>query len=163
MATLRYRVLLRRQFRKPDIFRTSITSCSAGQKAGLIQSSSTQSHDLPIHTDYPQVPMYVTHNQYAICSYSICVYFSFRNDIKGDYCCSTSNDYKTYDCINIYFLYINQNDLVTSILKVYCPFCKHRLFQLRINLYWYRKIFLKRTLIKVFKVSFKEIVLHEFF
>ncbi len=41
----------RRQFRKPDIFTTTITSCSSGQKAGLTQSYSNQSLELPVHTD----------------------------------------------------------------------------------------------------------------
>ncbi len=31
---------LRRQFPKPDIFPATITSCSSGQKTGLVQSSS---------------------------------------------------------------------------------------------------------------------------
>ncbi len=39
-ATLRYRVLSGDSFDKPDIFPTTITSCSPGQKAGLTQSSS---------------------------------------------------------------------------------------------------------------------------
>ncbi len=37
--------------RKPDIFPTTITSCSSEQKAGLTQSSSAQSLELPVHID----------------------------------------------------------------------------------------------------------------
>ena len=36
----RYRVLSEDSFDKPDIFPTTIASCSSGQKAGLTQSSS---------------------------------------------------------------------------------------------------------------------------
>jgi hypothetical protein len=42
---------LGRQFRKPDIFPTTMTGCSSEQKAGLTQSSSAQSLQLPVHTD----------------------------------------------------------------------------------------------------------------
>ncbi len=54
-----------RQFRKPDIFSTTTTSYSSEQKAGLAQSSSAQSVDLPVHTDQPKGLVYVTRNQYA--------------------------------------------------------------------------------------------------
>jgi hypothetical protein len=39
-ATFRYRVLSEDRFDKPDIYPTTIASCSSGQKAGLTQSSS---------------------------------------------------------------------------------------------------------------------------
>jgi hypothetical protein len=41
---------VRRQFQKPDIFPTTITSCSSGQKLDLIQSSSAQLLELLIHS-----------------------------------------------------------------------------------------------------------------
>ncbi len=44
-------VAVRRQFRKPDIFPTTTTSCRSGQKVGLTHSSSAQSLQLPLHTD----------------------------------------------------------------------------------------------------------------
>ncbi len=48
---LRYSVLSGDSFEKPDIFPTTILSSSYGQKAGLMQSSFTQSLELPVHTD----------------------------------------------------------------------------------------------------------------
>ncbi len=43
---------VRRQFSKPDIFTTTITTCSSGQKAGLTQNSSSQSLELSVHTNH---------------------------------------------------------------------------------------------------------------
>jgi hypothetical protein len=40
---------VRRQFSKPDIFPSTITTCSSGQKAGLTQSSSLE---LSVHTSH---------------------------------------------------------------------------------------------------------------
>ncbi len=56
LATLFKLVLTAKEFESisvvsPIFFLTIITSCSSGKKAGLAQSSSAQSLELPVHTD----------------------------------------------------------------------------------------------------------------
>jgi hypothetical protein len=46
------------QPRKLDTFPTSITSCSSRQMADLTQSSSAQSLEHPVHTDYSRTTGY---------------------------------------------------------------------------------------------------------
>ncbi len=87
-----------RQFRKLDISPTTINSCNSGQKAGLTQSSSAQSIELPVHTDQPQRPMYITRNRgkQPLMTYPRLFYVWWRrgpNAVLGQY---VQNNITTY-------------------------------------------------------------------